>query len=233
MLSNVAHVWKVGLNFIDVEIDENENIKINMQVGNNMSNSFYLTEIKNGYLYGFDSQVSPSIIFARVPTNYENITMDLFRTERGYSTMKYNAYGGWSIVINGNTVLSLLADETRSSGSAKIYNLYYSYVWEFEDNDAGITSAMWKPGSYVEEESKFDDRNTSALLLEGCGCSYVAPTDKTFKERRYQEPEFKYITFSETIYYKVVMDEGYPTIVNSGTYVPPAESNIIIQPINR
>jgi hypothetical protein len=45
---------------------------------------------------------------------------------------------------------------------------------------------------------------------------------------------FRYTTFTETVFYKIIVDEnGAPKAVNSETYVAPEQEIVTLQPINK
>ena len=162
--------------------------------------------IENGYLYTYTYSSNGRSSFHRVDT------ITLLREDKtmGY-TSKKDEYSNLSAPIDHNTVL-LWSDR---SGTPK---LYYGEVWG--DQELYIPA---DPNGGIKDS--FVNEKVAILLLENC-----QHEGWTFDLSKLK---FRYTTFTETIYYIVVLDEnGTPTIVNSETYVAPEQDIVTFQPIN-
>jgi len=165
--------------------------------------------IENGYLYAYMTQENAYSYFLRI--NTETLERDDTRFGsygRGGGDWDYDCIK--SAVIDYNTVL-LWSDR---SGTPK---LYCGEVW----GDNAVVVDYGYGG--IDLEMIIED--TATILLENCQSE-----GWTFDLSKLK---FRYTTFTETIYYIVVLDEnGTPTIVNSETYVAPEQDIVTFQPIN-
>lgn len=195
---------KINADFSRSPISKHETYHLNTVIYG--LNDVVVKIIENGYLYTYTSSSNGRSSFHRVDT------ITLLREDKtmGY-TSKKDEYSNLSAPIDHNTVL-LWSDR---SGTPK---LYYGEVWGDQelyipaDPNGGIKD------SFVNEE-------VAILLLENC--QHEGWTVDLSKLK------FRYTTFTETIYYIVVLDEnGTPTIVNSETYVAPEQDIVTFQPIN-
>lgn len=133
--------------------------------------------------------------------------------ENGYAYVYISIGGGFS-----RTTLSTMETECNFEGHIPYDyntilvivegNLYYGDLW---GNNA------YQPGA------------TNNLILLAPNCELVSETrDKGIENVRY-----RYTTFTETIFYKIISDEnGNPKAV-SETYVAPEKEVITLQPINK
>lgn len=133
--------------------------------------------------------------------------------ENGYAYVYISIGGGFS-----RTTLSTMETECNFEGHIPYDyntilvivegNLYYGDLW---GNNA------YQPGA------------TNNLILLAPNCELVSETrDKGIENVRY-----RYTTFTETIFYKIISDEnGNPKAV-SETYVAPEREVITLQPINK
>lgn len=165
--------------------------------------------IENGYLYAYKTQENAYSYFLRI--NTETLEKDdtwFGSYGRGGGDWDYDCIK--SAVIDYNTVL-LWSDR---SGTPK---LYCGEVW----GDNAVVVDYGYGG--IDFEMIIED--TATILLENCQSE-----GWTFDISKLK---FRYTTFTETIYYIVVLDEnGTPTIVNSETYVAPEQDIVTFQPIN-
>jgi hypothetical protein len=152
--------------------------------------------------------------FALVPGYVEEIekTRHMY-IENGYAYVYISTGGGFS-----RTTLSTMKTECNFKGHIPYDyntilvivegNLYYGDLWG---------SNAYQSGS------------TNNLVLLAPNCELVTETrDKGIENVRY-----RYTTFTETIFYKIISDDnGNPKAV-SETYVAPEKEVITLQPINK
>ena len=226
MPSSFKVLEKMNADFTPSQISETENYKIYYSPCNGNSihdeSSVMISHIENGYLYMYSTQGGAYSYFKRVhstlPYINEGNTPDntrLYVEDRSYGIYGYDG-GNWdynclkSTPIDYNTVL-IWCDW---SGTPK---LYYGDVWgenAFRENVGGF------------DGKGFDDSKLT-VLLENCIC--VPDWDFDLNTMR-----FRYTTFTETVFYKIIVDEnGAPKAVNSETYVAPEQEIITLQPINK
>ena len=91
-------------------------------------------------------------------------------------------------------------------------DLYYCQIWENE---------------LIHAAASFDDiREGCVLLLENA--------EGSLGVQNVEELLFTKTTVTQTVYYKVIVDEnGIPKAVNSETYVAPEQTVITLQPLNK
>lgn len=195
---------KINADFSRTPISKHETYHLNTVIHG--LNDVVVKIIENGYLYTYTSSSSGRSSFHRVDT----ITLLREVKTMGY-TSKKDEYSNLSAPIDHNTVL-LWSDR---SGTPK---LYYGEVWGDQELYIPADPKGGIKDSFVNEE-------VAILLLENC-----QHEGWTFDLSKLK---FRYTTFTETIYYIVVLDEnGTPTIVNSETYVAPEQDIVTFQPIN-
>ena len=213
MPSSFTILEKMDANFTPSQISETENYKIYYSPCNGNSihdeSSVMISHIENGYLYMYSTQGGAYSYFRKIDTATKNMEC------MSYGTYGYDG-GNWdynclkSTPIDYNTVL-IWCDW---SGTAK---LYFGDVWgenAFRETGGGF------------DGNGFDDSKLT-VLLENCIC--VPAWDFDLNTMR-----FRYTTFTETVFYKIIVDEnGAPKAVNSETYVAPEQEIITLQPINK
>ena len=209
ILEMAAALEKINADFSRSPISKNEVYHMNAQINHNHLDATAII-IENGYFYYYAVQGGAYSYFLRIDTT------TLKRDGRSYGAYGYDG-GNWdydcikSAVIDYNTVL-LWSDR---SGTPK---LYYGEVWGDQELYIPADPKGGIKDSFVNEE-------VAILLLENC-----QHEGWTFDLGKLK---FRYTTFTETIYYIVVLDEnGTPTIVNSETYVAPEQDIVTFQPIN-
>ncbi len=205
---------KIDENFNSVSISASESYTILHTPCTEYGSSALISHIEDGYLYMYSTHVSANTYYQRISTISsevkEGVEYQKIETKRFGD---YGPSGDWtysclkSAPIDYKNIL-IWCDY---SGTPK---LYYFDVWAAGDIYGGASSA----GSI--DESKL------TVLLENCVC--VPNWDFDFNVLR-----FRYTTFSETVFYKLIIDEnGIPAVVNSETYVAPERETITLQPIN-
>jgi len=213
MPSSFTILEKMDANFTPSQISETENYKIYYSPCNGNSihdeSSVVISHIENGYLYMYSTQGGAYSYFRRINT------VSKVQESMSYGTYGYDG-GNWdynclkSAPIDYNTVL-IWCDW---SGTAK---LYFGDVWgenAFRETGDGFSGNGFN-------ESKL------TVLLENCIC--VPDWDFDLNTMR-----FRYTTFTETVFYKIIVDEnGVPKAVNSETYVAPEQEIVTLQPINK
>jgi hypothetical protein len=75
----------------------------------------------------------------------------------------------------------------------------------------------------------YTPNSTNNLVLLAQNCEIVTAT----KNQSIKDVRYRYTTFTETIFYKIISDEnGNPKAV-SETYVAPERETITLQPLNK
>ena len=225
MPSAFSVIERMDEDFIGRSITSLEKYKINYSPCNGNythdASSIVISHIEDGYLYMYSTQGGAYTYFKRIHTTrpymYDGVTPDhryLYVEEKYYGIYGHNG-GNWSygclksLPIDFETVL-IWCDW---SGTAK---LYYGKVWG--DDAIHISEAM--AGSPYQEKN-------ATVLLENCVCVPEWEFDLDIMR-------FRYTTFTETVFYKIIVDEnGVPKAVNSETYVAPEQEVVTLQPINK
>ena len=204
----VTALEKINSDFSRSQISKDETYHLSGQV-KNASMDATAVIIENGYFYYTG-------VFPYAYSDFFRVDTTTLRLERKSFGQYGNEGGCWeydclkSAVIDFNTVLMW-------SDHSGIPTLYCGKV--FGENAVIIEYVHDNgPRAMILEE-------TATILLENC-----QPVGWTFD---IDSLIFRYTTFTQTIYYFVVLDEnGTPTIVNSETYVAPDQIMVVFQPIN-
>jgi hypothetical protein len=218
-------IEKMDASFTPVPISEEERFTFHYTPLNHnstyLTSSIVISHIEDGYLYVYATQESCYTYYLRVhvflpfvpesvPESGMPTETELYSERRSYGVWGHDG-GGWefgclkSAPIDYNTVL-IWSDW---SGTPK---LYYGSVWG--------ENGYQHYGYYIDETNL-------TILLENCTCDPVWSFDLDVLR-------FRYTTFTETIFYKVIVDEnGLPQIVNSKTYIAPEQEVVTLQPINK
>ena len=179
--------------------------------------SAILSHIADGYMYMYATQGGAYTYFHRVHVSLQGGVggCEGDNVEMSYWGMYSYTGGNWaygclkSAPIDYNTVLIW----TDWGGTP---TLYVGDVW----GDQAMTYNV------NMECTEFTISNATALLE-----NVVCEPDWTFD---FDVLRFRKTTFTETIYYRIVLDENNtPSVVNSKTYVAPAKDVVTLYPINK
>lgn len=230
-------ISKLGPGFEEQNLTDDEEFNINSQFAYNL----YLSRIKDGFLYTYISgksyirfPINPAPFDEEKASQYWGYLKPSCGTKieisSNYSSDDYTIIH-WSRSDNLALIYSNCRYEYDSSSDIHTilkqdyFSLCFFYIWEVENNESGAKCPCCVPAtenqkSYINYD---DSRN---VLLENC----VLENQNGILSN---DPVFKQVTFSETIYYKVVYDKGYPEVVNMDTYIAPDNEVAVIQPISR
>lgn len=214
MPSSFTILEKMNADFTPSPISKTENYKIYYSPCNGNSihdeSSVMISHIENGYLYMYSTQGGAYTYYNKINVTTKNInykSYGIYGDDGGNWT--YNCLK--SLPINHDTVLIWCDwfDDEKS-------RLFYANVWEDD----------WLINGTINE-SKI------TVILEDIT---VSMGDYIWGDWSFnlEELRFRKTTFTETIYYKIIIDEnGNPKAVNSETYVAPEKETITLQPLNK